>query len=220
MTQDLWTAVDEYLTGHVRPDASLTAALARAVDAGLPAISVAPNQGKHLYLLARICRARLVLELGTLAGYAAIWLARALPKDGRLITVEADPKHASVARRNIADAGLADTIEVREDDALVALTRLQREGPKPFDLVFIDADKQRIPEYFEGSLALSRPGTVLIVDNVIRDGAVLDPDNADASIRGVRRFHEMLTTDRRVEATTIQTVGVKGYDGFTMALVR
>lgn len=220
MTQDLWTAVDDYIAAHVREHVSLTAALARAVDAGLPPIAVAPNQGKLLYLLARLCGARLVLELGTLAGYSAIWLARALPEGGRVITVEADPKHAAVARRNIAEAGLLDTIDVREEDALDALGRLDREGPKPFDFIFIDADKERIPEYYEASIALSRPGTLVIVDNVIRDGAVVDAGSEDPRIHGVRRFHQMLTSDDRVEATTIQTVGVKGYDGFTMALVR
>jgi predicted O-methyltransferase YrrM len=218
--QDLWTAVDDYIAAHVREDSSLTATLARAIEAGLPPIAVAPNQGKMLYLLARLRGARRVLELGTLAGYSAIWLARALPEGGRVITVESDPKHAAVARRNIAEAGLGEVIDVREEDALVALGRLDREGPKPFDLIFIDADKERIPEYYEGSLGLSRTGTLVIVDNVIRDGAVIDAESADPRIQGVRRFHEMLTNDDRVEATTIQTVGVKGYDGFTMALVK
>lgn len=220
MTQDLWTAVDDYIAAHVREDVSLTAVLARAVDAGLPPIAVAPNQGKMLYLLARLCGARRVLELGTLAGYSAIWVARALPAGGRVITVETDPKHAAVARRNIAEAGLGQVIDMREEDALDALGRLDREGPKPFDFIFIDADKERIPEYYEASLGLSRPGTLVIVDNVIRDGAVIDAESVDARIQGVRRFHETLTHDDRVEATTIQTVGVKGYDGFTMALVR
>jgi predicted O-methyltransferase YrrM len=137
-----------------------------------------------------------------------------------VITVETDPKHAAVARRNIAEAGLLDTIEVREEDALDALGRLDRQGPKPFDFIFIDADKERIPEYYEASVGLSRPGTLVIVDNVIRDGAVIDAGSEDPRIHGVRRFHQILTSDDRVEATTIQTVGVKGYDGFTMALVR
>jgi predicted O-methyltransferase YrrM len=137
-----------------------------------------------------------------------------------VITVEAEPKHATLARRNIAEAGLGQVIDMREEDALDALGRLDREGPKPFDFIFIDADKERIPEYYEASLGLSRPGTLVIVDNVIRDGAVIDAESVDARIQGVRRFHETLTHDDRVEATTIQTVGVKGYDGFTMALVR
>jgi predicted O-methyltransferase YrrM len=220
MTQDLWTAVDDYIGAHVRQDASLVAAQASAAEAGLPPIAVAPNQGKLLYLLARLCGARLVLELGTLAGYSAIWFARALPEGGRVITIEANPKHAAVARRNIAEAGLLERIDLREEDALDALGRLDREGPKPFDFIFIDADKERVPEYYEASVALSRPGTLVIVDNVIRDGAVVDAESADPRVHGVRRFHEMLTNDDRVEATTIQTVGVKGYDGLTMARVR
>jgi predicted O-methyltransferase YrrM len=220
MSQTLWNAVDEYIAAHVlRPDATLDAVARHAAEADLPPIAVAPNQGMFLHLLARLQKARSILELGTLAGYSAIWLARALPADGRLITIESDPKHAAVARRNVALAELAEIVDVREEDALAALARLTREGPKPFDLVFIDADKKRIPEYFEAALGLSRPGTLIIVDNVVREGTVLDAGSEDASVVGVRRFHQMLTRDRRVDATTLQTVGTKGHDGFTLALV-
>jgi predicted O-methyltransferase YrrM len=220
MTQALWNAIDEYIAAHVlRPDATLDAVLQHAAEADLPPISVAPNQGMFLHLLARLQKARCVLELGTLAGYSTIWLARGLPGDGRLITVESDAKHAAVARRNIALADLTGIVEVREEDALAALERLTREGPKPFDLVFIDADKKRIPQYFEAVLGLSRPGTLIIVDNVVREGTVLDSNSEDASVGGVRRFHQMLALDRRVDATTLQTVGSKGHDGFTLALV-
>lgn len=218
--QDLWNAIDAYITGYaVPPDDALDAAQQAAVDAGLPDISVAPNQGKLLYLLARLQGARNILEIGTLAGYSTIWLARALPPDGRLITLEFDPKHAEVAEANLIRAGFKNMVEVRLGDALKTLPSVARAGEGPFDLVFIDADKKSIPEYFEWALKLSRPGTLIIVDNVVREGTILDADTDDASVLGVRRLNEMLAADPRVSATTIQTVGSKGHDGLTFILV-
>jgi predicted O-methyltransferase YrrM len=220
MTQELWTAVDHYITDLlVPPDVALEAAQRASVAAGLPAIAVAPNQGKLLHLLARIQGARNILEIGTLGGYSTIWLARALPAGGRLITLEADAKHAEVARANIARAGLAEVVEVRLGRALDTLPMLEAEGRGPFDFTFIDADKPGIPEYFVWALRMSRAGSVIVVDNVIRDGEVADAASADPNVLGVRRFNEMLAGEPRVSATTIQTVGSKGYDGLTIALV-
>ena len=216
MSQELWSQVDHYLGEVLVPaDPALDAALAASKAAGLPEIAVAPNQGKLLNLLARLAGARSILEIGTLGGYSTIWLARALPADGRLITLEADPKHAEVARANIAAAGFADVVDVRLGKALDTLPSV--EGP--FDLVFIDADKPNTPHYFEWALRLSRLGTVIIVDNVIRSGAVADASNTDPAILGVRKLHELIAAEPRVDATALQTVGVKGYDGFTLALV-
>ena len=220
MTEAQWTAVDRYLTDLlVPPDAALDAALAASAAAGLPPIHVAPSQGKLLLLLARIQGARTILEIGTLGGYSTIWLARALPAGGRLITLEADPEHADVARANIAHAGLADVVELRLGRALETLPQLAAEGYGPFDLTFIDADKPSNAEYFVWALKLSRRGSVIIVDNVVRRGAVIDPASDDAGIQGVRRFNEVLAAEPRVSATAIQTVSGKGYDGFAIALV-
>ncbi|MGE4253191.1 MAG: O-methyltransferase [Parvibaculaceae bacterium] len=220
MTEKTWTAVDNYVSEMlVGADAALTAALEASADAGLPEIAVAPNQGKFLMLLARAITARRVLEIGTLGGYSTIWLARALPRDGRVVTLEVDPRHAEVAQANFARAGLARMIDVRLGKALDLLPKLAAETPDPFDLVFIDADKQNIPEYFTWSLELTRPGSLIIVDNVIRDGKVIDGKSGDASVKGVRRFNEMLKAEKRVSATALQTVGAKGYDGFALALV-
>jgi len=220
MTHEQWTAVDRYITDLLVPsDPVLDAALRDSAAADLPPINVAPNQGKLLQLLALAQGARRILEIGTLGGYSTIWLGRALPADGRLITLEADPKHAAVASANIARAGLADVVEVRLGMALDTLPRLFEEGCGPFDLIFIDADKQNIPEYFEWSLKLSRRGSLIIVDNVIRNGDVIDATSDDPSVVGVRRFNELLAAEPRVSATAIQTVGVKGYDGFAMVLV-
>jgi predicted O-methyltransferase YrrM len=217
---ELWTAVDRYIEQLLVPeDAALEAALAASDEAGLPSIQVAPNQGKLLNLLATIRGARRILELGTLGGYSTIWLARALPAGGRLITLEADAKHAEVARANIARAGLADRAEVRLGLALESLPRIASEGQPPFDFVFIDADKPNIPEYLDWALKLTRPGSVIVVDNVVRRGNLIHPESADANVRGVRRFHEKLATLQQVSATTVQTVGSKGYDGFTLILV-
>ena len=220
MSRERWREVDAYvgelLLGE---DPALEAALRASAEAGLPAIAVSPPQGRFLNLLARVHGARLILELGTLGGYSTIWLARALPADGRLVTLELDPDYAAVAEANIARAGLADLVEQRVGPAAEGLRRLTEEGAGPFDLVFIDADKQGTPEYFELSLQLVRPGGLIVVDNVVRDGALADPDTDDPRALGMRRFHELASKQPRVEATTIQTVGSKGYDGFTMMLV-
>jgi predicted O-methyltransferase YrrM len=220
MSQQQWTAVDDYLTGAlVGPDEALDAALAASDAAGLPAIAVSPAQGKLLNLLARLVTARRILEIGTLGGYSTIWLARALPPDGRLITLEYAPKHAEVARANLAQAGLADLVEVRVGAALDTLPGLADGRADLFDLVFIDADKQNTPDYFTWSVRLTRPGGVIIVDNVVRDGKVLDADSEDPDVQGLRRLNEVMAADPLVSATTIQTVGVKGYDGFAIAIV-
>jgi len=221
MVNETWTAVDRYLADLFVPsDAVLDAALAASAAAGLPDIQVSPNQGKLLHLLARSHQARTILELGTLGGYSTIWLARALPPGGRLVTLECEPKHAEVARANIVRAGLADTVEIRIGPALETLLRLAAEGRGPFDLIFIDADKSGLPDYFSWSLKLSRPGSIIIIDNVIRDGAVIDATSTDPDVQGVRRMNEMIAAEKRVTATAIQTVGIKGYDGFAIARVK
>ena len=220
MTHEQWTAVDSYLAGVlVGSDLVLEEVLRASAEAGLPAINVAPNQGKLLHLLARAQQARSILEVGTLGGYSTIWLARALPEDGTLVTLEIDPAHAEVARANFERAGLADRIELREGRALDALPELAEQGDGPFDLVFIDADKPGNADYFRWAVRLSRPGTMIIVDNVVRAGAVIDADSPDPGVQGVRRMHEYIAAEPRVTATALQTVGTKGYDGFTLALV-
>ncbi len=220
MPEQQWTAVDDYITQLlVQPDAALDEAVAATAAAGMPPIAVSAPQGKLLALLARIAGAHQVLEMGTLGGYSTIWLARALPAGGRLISLELDPRHAEIARANLAGAGVESTVEVRVGAALDTLPQLVEEGAGPFDLIFIDADKANIPEYVNWSLQLSKPGTVLVVDNVVRDGALLDESGSKPEVVGVRRLHEQLASDRRVAATTIQTVGSKGYDGFTLAVV-
>jgi predicted O-methyltransferase YrrM len=220
MTQPTWTAVDTYFNelfvGH---DPQLDAAMQASSAAGLPAYAVSPTQGKLLFLVAQMQGARNILELGTLGGYSTIWLARALPPGGKLVTLEASQRHAEVAQANIANAGLADRVELRVGAALDTLPQLAAEGRSPFDLIFIDADKENNPSYFTWALKLSRPGTVIVVDNVVRNGAVVDSASADPVIQGVRRFHEMLAAERRATATAIQTVGSKGYDGFTLIRV-
>jgi predicted O-methyltransferase YrrM len=220
MEKELWTAVDQYTTDMLMPaDPALEGALAASHAAGMPSISVSPSQGKLLMLLAKLAGARQILEIGTLGGYSSIWMARALPPGGRLITLEANPKHAEVARSNIAHAGFAAMVEVRLGDARAGIEKLVTEGLGPFDVFFIDADKQSIPHYLEWSLKLSRRGSLIIVDNVIRDGALIDAGSEDPNVQGARRLHEILAAEKRVSATTIQTVGSKGYDGFTLALV-
>jgi predicted O-methyltransferase YrrM len=220
MTQPTWTAVDTYFNelfvGH---DPQLDAAMQASSAAGLPAYAVSPTQGKLLFLVAQMQGACNILELGTLGGYSTIWLARALPPGGKLVTLEASQRHAEVAQANIANAGLADRVELRVGAALDTLPQLAAEGRSPFDLIFIDADKENNPPYFTWALKLSRPGTVIVVDNVVRNGAVVDSASADPVIQGVRRFHEMLAAERRATATAIQTVGSKGYDGFTLIRV-
>jgi len=220
VAQDTWTAVDEYVTGLLAPpDGALEAALRAGEGAGLPQIQVSPPQGKLLYLLAKTIDAGSILEFGTLAGYSTIWLARALPADGRLISLEADPHYAEVAAASIAAAGLGAIVEVRVGPALEQLPPLDAEGVGPFDFTFIDADKANTPEYFTWALEHSRPGSLIVADNVIRDGRLVDLADEDPAIAAQRRFHELLAAEPRVEATTIQTVGGKGYDGFTLARV-
>jgi predicted O-methyltransferase YrrM len=220
MNQEQWTEVDRYIVDQIVPsDAALVSALADSAAAELPAISVAPNQGKFLHLLARVLGARMILEIGTLGGYSAIWLARALPEGGRLVTLEAEPKHSEVARTNIARAGLSPVVDLRVGLALETLPGLASEGLGPFDLVFIDADKENTAEYFGWALRLTRRGGLIVVDNVIREGAVIDPASDDPRVQGVRRFYEVLAREPRVSATALQTVGSKGYDGFALALV-
>jgi predicted O-methyltransferase YrrM len=220
MSKDHWTAVDRYLVDTlVLADPVLDAALKTSAEHGLPAINVAPNQGKLLHLFARAIGAKNILEIGTLGGYSTIWLARALPSGGKLITLEADAKHASVARSNLARAGLTETVELILGRAIDTLPKLSHDRRGPFDLIFVDADKPAVPDYFTWSLKLSRPGSVIIVDNVVREGKVTDGASKDASVQGVRRFMEMLAREPRVTATAMQTVGSKGYDGFAIAIV-
>ena len=212
----LWDDVDRYLCDMlVQPDTVLDAALAASQAAGLPAINVSPNHGKLLWMFARLVNAKRVLEIGTLAGYSTIWLARGMASGGRLVTLEAVEKHAAVARSNIERAGLAQGVEVRVGQALDTLPQL--EGP--FDLTFIDADKQNNAEYFRWALKLSRPGSLIVVDNVVRDGKVIDERSREASVLGVRKLNDLLAAEKRISATAIQTVGSKGYDGFAVALV-
>jgi predicted O-methyltransferase YrrM len=220
VTQDLWTSVDRYMGGLLAPsDPALTEALESSARAGLPEIQVSTVQGKLLHVFARSIGARRILEIGTLGGYSTIWLARALPPDGKLISLEADPKHADVARANLARAGLATVVDVRLGRALETLPAIASENAGPFDLIFIDADKPSIPEYFAWSLRLARPGSLILVDNVVRDGAVIDAKSPDPNVQGVRRFLDLLAAEKRVTATVIQTVGTKGYDGLAIALV-
>jgi predicted O-methyltransferase YrrM len=220
MDQQQWTAVDEYLNRKlVGSDPILEEVLAANAEAMLPAFDVAPNQGKLLHLLVRMCGARRVLEIGTLGGYSTIWLARAVPAGGVVVTLESEPKHAEVAAKNIRRAKLEDIVDLRLGSALDTLERLASEGVPPFDFIFIDADKPNNPAYLQWALRLSRPGTIIVGDNVIRDGAILDPNHSDPRVQGVQRFFDALGTERRLTATALQTVGSKGYDGFTLALV-
>lgn len=220
MSQDLWTAVDAYIADLFVPaDPALDAALQASQSAGLPAIQVSPPQGKLLYLLARLISARRILEIGTLGGYSTIWLGRGLTAGGRLISLESEPRHAEVARQNIARAGLASRVEVRLGMALDTLPQIAAEGAGPFDLIFIDADKASYPAYLEWALRLSRPGTLLLADNVVRDGTIIDAECTNANLQATRRFNALLAADKRVSATVLQVVGVKGYDGLALAVV-
>jgi len=220
MSQKQWTAVDRYFSETLVPsDAVLDAALQANTKAGLPAIDVAPNQGKFLQLLVQLRGARRILEIGTLGGYSSIWMARALPADGHLTTLEFSPKHAEVARANIARAGLQKIVEIRVGPALETLANMEKEGTEPFDLIFIDADKPNNPNYLPWALKFSRPGTLLIGDNIVREGEVADPSSTDPNVQGQRRFLELVAAEPRLSATALQTVGSKGYDGFAMALV-
>ena len=220
MSQAQWTSVDRYFSERLVPhDPALEAALKASANAGLPPINVSPTQGRLLQLLARLLGARKILEIGTLGGYSTIWLARALPEDGHLVTLEAVAKHARVAEANVANAGLSDIVEIRLGSALDTLPKLAEDGKGPFDLTFIDADKERIPEYFRWALELSRPGSIVIVDNVVRGGAVADDTTTDPDVKGIRRFLELVENEPRVSGTAVQTVGSKGWDGFALVLV-
>lgn len=220
MGQDLWSAVDHYFDGLLLPDDPvLESALSDSIAAGLPSIQVTPSQGRLLYLLARSCGARRILEVGTLGGYSAICLARALPADGQLVTLELEVHHAEVARKAFARAGLGERIEILIGPAIASIARLRTQRAAPFDLVFIDADKENNLRYVQGALALSRPGTLLVVDNMVRRGAVLN-DTQDEAVQGIRRMTEWIGREPQLEATVVQTVGEKGYDGFLLARVR
>jgi predicted O-methyltransferase YrrM len=219
-TPEKWTAVDAYISEQLNlSDPALDAALAANRAAELPAIDVAPNQGKLLQLLAQLVGARRILEIGTLGGYSSIWLARALHADGKLITLEFNPKHAEIARANIARAGLSQLVDLRIGAALETLPKLQAEIREPFDFIFIDADKTNNAEYLRWALKLSRRGTLIIIDNVVRDGAVIDATSSDKDVQGARRLFELLANEPRLNATALQTVGAKGYDGFAIGIV-
>ena len=220
MNQEQWTAVDRYITDKLQaPDAALETAVKANAAAGLPSIDVSPNQGKLLHLLALTKGARRILEIGTLGGYSTIWLARALPAGGRLVTLEVEPKHAAVAQGNLDRAGLSGMVEIRVGPAAESLARLVKEDAAPFDLIFIDADKKNIPSYLGWSLQLARRGTLIVVDNVVRDGANIDPATTEPDVEGVRSMFTMMGAEPRLSATAIQTVGVKGYDGLALAIV-
>ena len=220
MSLEQWTTVDRYISDLLVPsDPVLESVLASSAAAGLPAINVSPCQGKLLHMLAKIQGSRTILEIGTLGAYSTIWLARALPANGRLITIEADPHHAEVARKNIARAGVGGIVELRLGQALDVLPQIAAEGRGPFDLIFIDADKPNMPHYFTWALKLARRGSVIIADNVVRKGAVANAADPDKSVQGVRQLMDQLAGESRVTATAIQTVGIKGYDGFALILV-
>jgi predicted O-methyltransferase YrrM len=220
VAQPAWIAADKYFGGLLIPaDAELEGALEANREAGLPAIDVSPLQGKFLQLLVRMTRAKRILEIGTLGGYSTMWMARALPLRGRIVTLEYSPKHAEVARRNLRSAGLLKRVDVRVGRALDLLPALKREGAGAFDLIFIDADKENNPQYLKWALELARPGTAIFVDNVVRDGKVTDAKSKDPDIRGTRRMFELMAAEPRLSATVMQNVGVKGYDGFALALV-
>ncbi|THU40636.1 O-methyltransferase [Niastella caeni] len=221
MNNELFESVDNYISnllGH--EDEALIATTRSLKETGMPAISVSPNQGKFLQLLALLCNAKNILELGTLAGYSTIWMARALPEDGQLVTLESDPKHAEVAQKNIERAGLASRVHIKTGKALDLLPQLHAEGAGPFDMIFIDADKPPYAEYFQWALRLSRPGTLIVADNVIREGKVLDENSTEPAVAGAQRFNKMLGNSTAVTATILQMVGVKEYDGMALAVVK
>jgi len=220
LSQKVWTAVDHYIDGLLtREDDALASARKSSAAAGLPEIAVTASQGKLLYLMAKMQRAKRILEIGTLGGYSTIWMARALPSRGRLVTLESEAKHLGIARENIARAGLTKLVDQRLGPALKTLPKIAAEGGAPFDFVFIDADKENTAEYFGWALRLSRPGAAIVVDNVVREGGVADAKTKDPNVKGIRRFHAAVAREPRVSATTIQTVGSKGYDGFTLVVV-
>jgi predicted O-methyltransferase YrrM len=220
--QELWKKVDCYFSERLAPilaDDKLEAALKVNRAAGLPAIDVSRLQGKFLEVLVCICGARRILEIGTLGGYSTIWMARALPEDGRIVSLEVNPLHTEVARANLLNAGVADRVDLCVGQAVKSLSLLASSGGEAFDMIFIDADKQNNAEYLAWALKLSRPGTVIVTDNVVRDGKVVQPGCAEADIEGIRRFTELLAAEPRLSATVVQTVGAKGYDGFALAVV-
>jgi predicted O-methyltransferase YrrM len=215
-----WSAVDDYIAGHLLgDDPVLDAALAANAAAGLPAIDVSPAQGKMLHLLARGTGARRILEVGTLGGYSTIWLARTLPEGGRLVTLELDPHHAEVARSNLSRAGVADKVEVRVGPAARTMDAMIAAAELPFDFIFVDADKEGYPAYFRAAMRLSRQGTMLVFDNVVREGGILDPDHPDPRVQGTRALFEAMAAEPRLSATAVQTVGVKKWDGFALGVV-
>jgi predicted O-methyltransferase YrrM len=217
----MWARVDGYICDHLCPsDSALEGVLESSQASGLPALNVSPTQGKLLHVMALAIGARRILEIGTLGGYSTIWLANALPADGKVISLELEETHARVARANLDRAGVSDRAEVRVGPALEVLPQLQSDIDQPFCLSFIDADKANIPYYFDWAVKLSRPRSLIVVDNVVRKGSLIDAQSTDESVIGVRRLHELLANDRRVTATTLQTVGVKGYDGLTIAVVK
>lgn len=219
-SQSLWTAVDSYFGDLlVARDEKLDAALAANQQAGLPAIDVSKLQGKFLELLVRISGAQRILEIGTLGGYSTIWLARGLPEGGRIVTLEFDPHHAEVARANLLNAGVLDRVDLRVGRAIDTLPTLESIADSPFDLIFIDADKESYPEYLDWSFRLSRVGTIIVADNVVREGKVIEPDCDDERVQGVRRFTEKLAAEPRLSSTVLQNVGIKGYDGLALAVV-
>jgi predicted O-methyltransferase YrrM len=218
--KETWKEVDKYFTDAlIAPGDDFDAARDANHKADLPAIDVTPLQGRFLDLLVRSIRARRVLEIGTLGGYSTLWLARALPADGVVVTLELEPRHAEVAMQNVKSAGLANKVDLRTGPAAESLKALAQEHAAPFDFIFIDADKAGYPDYLQGSMTLSRPGTLIVADNVVRDGKVIDPDSPDPNIQGVRRFTELIAAEPRLTATVVQTVGGKGYDGFAIAVV-
>jgi predicted O-methyltransferase YrrM len=218
--KDTWTEVDHYFSNaFIKSDRALTAALKANRKAELPAIDVTPLQGRFLEILVRITGARRVLEIGTLGGYSTIWLARGVPASGLVVTLELEPKHASIAQKNIERAGLAGRVDLHIGPASESLSQLVANSADPFDFIFIDADKAGYPDYLRWSLKLSHPGTLIVADNVVRDGKVIDPKSADPNIKGVRSFAKLLAAEPRLTTTVLQTVGGKGYDGFAMAVV-
>jgi predicted O-methyltransferase YrrM len=220
MNQEQWTAVDRYIMERLLPaDPVLDAAIEANKEAGLPSIDVSPVQGKFLHLLALTKGAHRILEIGTLGGYSTIWLARALPADGRLVTLELQPKHAAVARANLGRAGVSERVEIRVGSAIQSLAQLQAEGAEPFDMIFIDADKPNNPAYLQWALKLAHRGSLIVVDNVVREGEILNPASADPDVQGTRALFELLAAEPRLASTAIQTVGTKKYDGFAMAVV-
>ncbi|HET6184820.1 MAG TPA: O-methyltransferase [Acetobacteraceae bacterium] len=218
MSDERWSEVDAYFAARLARDPVLDAVLAANQEAGLPAIDVSPLQGRFLEIMVRLVRARLVLEIGTLGAYSTIWMARALPQGGRIVTLEADGRHAEVARRNLAHAGVAERVDLRVGAALETLPEVAAEGLGPFDFVFIDADKRGNPDYLSWALQLTRPGSLIVADNVVREGGVIERER-DPNVEGIRRFVDMVSAEPRLIATALQTVGAKGWDGFAMALV-